>query len=79
MGIDAGFLPGMAEGLEELASGRAPVLWLQGQSCSGCSVSLLNAEMPGPADLITRYLSLYFHPTLSAATGGAARAAVDFV
>jgi len=76
LGLSGAWAPRVAEALEELASGRAPVLWLQGQSCSGCSVSLLNSESPGPADLITRYLSLYFHRTLSAATGGAALAAV---
>ncbi len=69
--------PSLASALEELATGRAPILWLQGQSCSGCSVSLLNSESPGPAELLTRYLSLYFHQTLSAATGPSARKAVE--
>ena len=54
---------------EELASGNAPVLWLQGQSCSGCSVSLLDADAIAPAHLITRYINLSFHQTLSATTG----------
>lgn len=69
MGLAPALTPEFADALETLASGRAPLLWLQGQSCSGCSVSLINSESPGPADLITRYLSLYFHQTLSAATG----------
>ncbi len=69
MSLAPALQPGFAEALETLASGRAPLLWLQGLSCSGCSVSLINSESPGPADLITRYLSLYFHQTLSAATG----------
>ena len=77
MGLAAALRPRFAQALEELATGRAPLLWLQGQSCSGCSVSLLNSESPGPADLLTRYLSLYFHQTLSAATGDTARGAVD--
>ncbi|PLX84118.1 MAG: hypothetical protein C0614_05280 [Desulfuromonas sp.] len=72
MGLAPVLKPGFAEALESLATGRAPILWLQGQSCSGCSVSLINSESPGPADLITRYLSLYFHQTLSAATGDVA-------
>jgi len=76
MGMGPALLPKVAEALEEMATGRAPILWLQGQSCSGCSVSLLNSESPGPADLLTRYLSLYFHQTLSAATGEAAREAM---
>ena len=77
MGLEPALLPKMADALEEMAYGRAPILWLQGLSCSGCSVSLLNSESPGPADLLTRYLSLYFHQTLSAATGPSAVAAVE--
>jgi hydrogenase small subunit len=69
MGLSACATPRLAEALEEIASGAAPVLWLQGQSCSGCSVSLLNSHLPGPAALITEYISLMFHQTLSAATG----------
>lgn len=69
MGLGAGAIPRMAEAVEELASGTAPVLWLQGQSCSGCSVSLLDAEAISPARLLTRYISLGFHQTLSTATG----------
>lgn len=77
LGLGQGLIPQMAEGLELLASGRAPVLWLQGQACSGCSISLLNSESPSPAELLTRYLSLYFHHTLSAATGVAARGVIE--
>ncbi|WP_429885960.1 hydrogenase small subunit [Geoalkalibacter halelectricus] len=77
LGLEPVWLPKMADALEEMAYGRAPILWLQGLSCSGCSVSLLNSESPGPADLITRYLSLYFHQTLSAATGPTAKDAVE--
>jgi hydrogenase small subunit len=38
---------------------------------------LLNSASPSPADLLTRYLSLYFHQTLSAATGDAAHSTVE--
>ncbi|PLX93706.1 MAG: hypothetical protein C0621_06950 [Desulfuromonas sp.] len=77
MGLNVGWTPRFAEALELLATGRAPLLWLQGLSCSGCSVSLINSEAPGPAALMTRYLSLYFHQTLSAATGESAVDAVN--
>lgn len=69
MGLGAGAIPRLAEAAEELASGNAPVLWLQGQSCSGCSISLLDAEAINPVQLLTRYISLSFHQTLSTATG----------
>lgn len=69
MGLESSSFSRIADALEALSSGRAPVLWLQGQSCSGCSVSLLNSESPGPAELLTDYFSLLFHSTLSTATG----------
>lgn len=69
MGLGATAIPRVAEALEELAQGLAPVLWLQGQCCSGCSVSLLNSEAVKPVKLLTHYLNLGFHQTLSAATG----------
>lgn len=69
MGLGSQAVPGIAEALENLATGRAKVLWLQGQSCSGCSISTIDSESPGPAELVTRYISLLFHQTLSAVTG----------
>jgi hydrogenase small subunit len=68
MGLGASAIPQVAEAVEQLA-GRAPVLWLQGLSCSGCSVSLLNSSPLTPERLLTRYISLVFHQTLSTATG----------
>lgn len=76
MGLSGAMAPQVAEALEEMATGRAPIVWLQGQACTGCSVSLLNAEAPNAAELITRYISLYFHQTIGAATGDTAMAAL---
>lgn len=70
-------VPMVAEALQTLASGRAPILWLQGQSCSGCSVSFLNATYPDVASVLTQYISLGFHSTISGATGAAATDAVN--
>jgi hydrogenase small subunit len=75
MGISA-LAPRIAEGVEALASGTVPVLWLQAQSCSGCSVSTLNVDRPDPARLITEMISLKFNATLAAATG---RTAVNVI
>lgn len=69
MGLGSSAIPDIAEAMAQLSSGNPPVLWLQGLSCSGCSVSLLNTEEPGPASLLTRYISLVAHQTLSTATG----------
>lgn len=68
-GLPSLAIPEIAKAIDQLVSGSAPVLWLQAQSCSGCSVSLLNSENPGPAELLTQYMSLSFHSTLSTATG----------
>lgn len=57
-----------ADGLEKMAV-HTPVIWLQGQSCSGDSISLLNTCDPEPADLLTRYISLIMHQNVGAAQG----------
>ena len=77
MGLGACAFPRVAEALEELAQGTAPVLWLQGQCCSGCSVSLLNADSVSPYKLLTQYINLGFHQTLSGATGRQAMETVN--
>jgi hydrogenase small subunit len=69
MGLGARAVPAMAESLERLSRGQVPALWLEGQCCSGCSVSLLNSDPLTPDQLLTRYISLAFHQTLSGATG----------
>jgi hydrogenase small subunit len=57
-----------AKGLEKLAT-TTNVLWLQGQSCSGESISLLNSVEPGPEELLTKYISLVLHQNVGAAQG----------
>lgn len=76
IGLGSQAAPDMADALTTLCSGGAPVLWLQGQSCSGCSISLLNSPAPSPASILTDYITLLFHSNLSAASG---RTAVDVV
>ena len=69
MGLGSTAVPAIADAVAALSDGSAPVLWLQAQSCSGCSVSVLNSASPDPAEIITRYIALRFHPNLSAASG----------
>jgi hydrogenase small subunit len=68
-GLCGASAPAFAESLSRIVSGQVPLLWLQGQSCSGCSVSLLNSEPLTIDQVLTRHCSLQFHQTLSAATG----------
>jgi len=52
-----------------------PAIWLQGQACSGCSVSLLNAASPTVRNALLdclvpgKHLSLLFHMTIMAGQG----------
>jgi hydrogenase small subunit len=64
-------LQGCKRALEKAAE-RTPVIWLQAQSCSGCSVSLLNKINPDIASVITEYISLNFHQTIMGGTGDVA-------
>jgi NiFe hydrogenase small subunit HydA len=65
---------GEAEALE----GGVPVVWLQAQSCNGCSVSLLNCIYYTTIDdLLLNTIDLDFHPTLMAAAGNLAVAAAE--
>ena len=61
-----------ASGLNNLVSGTPKIIWLQAQSCSGCSVSFLNANGPYIQQIITELVSIMFHPTISAAQGDVA-------
>jgi len=61
----------------ERAAARTPVIWIQAQSCSGCSVSLLNTVDPDIASLVTQHISLNFHQTLMGATGHVAIKVLD--
>jgi len=56
---------------EALAVARAkpPVLWLEGQDCAGCTISLAGALNPSIASLILDTISLRYHETIMAASG----------
>jgi hydrogenase small subunit len=59
-------------------AGGVPVVWLQGQACTGCSVSLLNSIYYATIDdLLLNTLDLKFHPNVSAAAGSTAIAAAE--
>ena len=46
-----------------------PVVWLSGSSCTGCSVSLLNAVNPTIDEVLINTISLKYHPNVMAAAG----------
>lgn len=73
IGVSGMFHPFVRDVLAETLTGeRPPVFWVQGQGCTGCSVSLLNNAHPGIAKVLLDIIALHFHPTLMAAEGALA-------
>ncbi len=54
---------------EAVAAGAPPVIWIQGGSCSGCSVSILNSVHPDIEKVLLEVISLRYHQTVMAASG----------
>ena len=72
-GVAQMFHPAIREALADTLTGkRPPVIWLQGQGCTGCSVTLLNNVNPSIADVLLKIISLDFHPTVMGSEGGQA-------
>lgn len=69
LGLSQALVPEIARALEEMAAGKPPVLWIQGQNCSGCSVSFLNTNFPDAAEVVLDKLSVRYQPTVMAAAG----------
>jgi len=71
--VAAGFsqllIPEVYKALAEAAAGNPSVLWLQGMSCAGCSVSLLNTVHPNIKEVLLEIITLEFHPNVMAASG----------
>lgn len=68
LGISQIYHPGIVRAMTEGAK-KAPVIWVQGQGCTGCSVSLLNTVHPGIKEVLLDVISLEYHPTVMASEG----------
>ncbi len=68
LGISQVFNPALLAAMEKAAKNH-PVIWIQGQGCTGCSVSLLNAVEPNIKKVLLEIISLEFHPTVMASEG----------
>lgn len=78
LGLSEALIPQLAHALEQLStSGKPAVIWLQGQNCTGCSVSFLNSNYPGVAELVIDKLSVRYHPNVMAGTGETAVQAIN--
>ncbi|MCR4399388.1 MAG: twin-arginine translocation signal domain-containing protein, partial [Syntrophomonadaceae bacterium] len=58
--------PYLAEAAE---AGLPPVIWIQGASCTGCAVSLLNTVHPDIENVLLKIISLRYQPNVMAAAG----------
>jgi len=77
LGLSGMFIPDIVHALEKAAAGNPPVVWLQGQGCSGCSVSLLNTVHPSISEVLLKIISMRYHPTVMAAAGDLAISTLD--
>jgi hydrogenase small subunit len=64
-------IQGCKKALEQAAA-RTNVIWIEGLSCSGCSVSLLNKLNPDIVTVITEHISLNYQGVVMAGTGSVA-------
>ena len=61
----------------EAAGKKPPVVWLEGQDCAGCTISLISGADPTPASLILDKISVRYHETIMAAAGHQAEKAME--
>ena len=68
LGVSQMFHPAIVQAMKEGAK-KTPVIWIQGQGCTGCSVSLLNTVHPSIKEVLLDIISLEYHPTVMASEG----------
>ena len=55
---------------EQVTEGDLEVVWLQGQSCTGCTISVLQGQYPSLEEVLSEFrLDVTFHPTIMAEAG----------
>ena len=83
--LAAGTIGLEASGILEISkalggTGDPPVIWLQGQSCGGCSVSLLNSIEYGTIDTVLMdKISMDYHNLIMASAGDFAVSATEII
>lgn len=77
MGFSDALLAQVVHALEKATEGNPAVIWLQGSSCTGCAVSLLNTVHPSIKEVLLKIISLRFQPNVMAASGDLALRAIE--
>ena len=76
LGLSSADLLHLEEALANPGATAPKVLWLQGSSCTGCSVSFLNristSEPTSAGDILINHINLLYHPNLMGLAGQAA-------
>ncbi|WP_338904676.1 hypothetical protein [Salinibaculum marinum] len=63
----------VASALKQATDGELELVWLQGQSCSGCTISMLQGQYPTLEETLREFrMEVTFHPTLMPEQGEAA-------
>jgi hydrogenase small subunit len=63
----------VASAFERATNGEMELVWLQGQSCTGCTISMLQGQYPTLEETLSEFrMEVTFHPTLMAEQGEAA-------
>ncbi|MFC1852484.1 hydrogenase small subunit [candidate division CSSED10-310 bacterium] len=69
--VEVGMVQRVAEAVTSAAT-KPPVIWLEGQDCAGCSISVTNSLNPPIASIILDKISLRYHEALMVASGSMA-------
>jgi len=62
-------IPHISKHLHHFTRGISPIIWIQGQNCTGCSVALMNSDHFDPFDLCFDKIYFAYQPDLMTATG----------
>lgn len=72
-------IPHISKHLHHFTSGISPLIWIQGQNCTGCSVALMNSDHFDPFDLCLDKIYFAYQPDLTVATGRRAEEVIEDV
>jgi hydrogenase small subunit len=75
LALPPSFVPRIAKAVEEAK--KPTLVWLEYQDCAGCSESLLRAARPTVAEIVLDVLSVDYHETIMAPSGGHAEKSLE--
>ena len=76
--VVANYTTEIGAALEGAIDGDVEVVWLQGQACTGCTISMLQGQYPSLEGVLSEFrMEVTFHPTIMPAAGEAAMDAMS--